>query len=84
MPTEWLDPARAARTQFLARTCVRYVVVDKQRASPELRAVAVDVLGLVSVHEDDHYELLSPMDPPKCELRPRRPRAFDWAGLSVP
>jgi len=73
---EWLDEAREARTRFLARTCVRYVVVDKLRASARLRTVASELLELVSVHEDDRYELLWPMNPPMCDPRPRRMGLF--------
>ena len=64
--------ARAARNRFLSRSCVRYVVVDKHRASSELRRTAADVLGLQPVHEDADYELLVPVDPPACRPRPRR------------
>lgn len=69
---ELVTEARAARNRFLSRSCVRYVVVDKGRASSELRRMAADVLTLQSVHEDGDYELLVPVDPPACRPRPRR------------
>jgi len=54
----------------------RYVVVDKQRASPMLQSVAIDVLRLVRIHEDERYELFVPDNPPPCtprsEVRRRR------------
>ncbi len=69
---EQVTEARSGRERFLARSCVRYVVVDKRRASPELRRVAVDVLALQPMHEDEDYELLVPVAPPAC--LPRSPR----------
>lgn len=76
VPQEWLIAAHEARERFLARSCVRYVIVDKRRASARLREVATDVLDLVPVHEDDRYALLWPMNPPACEPRPRRQGLF--------
>ncbi|MEQ1907861.1 MAG: hypothetical protein ABMA15_03515 [Vicinamibacterales bacterium] len=67
LPGDVVTAARKTRDAFLARTCVRYVVVDKRRASSDLRAFATDVLGLKSLHEDDRYELLAPTQPPACE-----------------
>jgi hypothetical protein len=66
IPAAWLDAARGARDEFLARSCVRHVVVNKHRASADLRAFAVDVLDLVPIHEDADYELLVPEAPPAC------------------
>ena len=66
-PVEWIEAARAAREPFLRRSCVRFVVLDKARASPELRAFAVDVLNLSPIHEDPDYELFQPVDPPECD-----------------
>jgi len=71
LPDDVLDAARRSREAFLARSCIRYVVVDKRRASSDLRAFAIDALGLESLHEDDRYELLTPTQPPTCE--PPRP-----------
>ena len=73
--------ARAGRDAFLRRTCVRFVVVDKQRASGELRAFANENLKLALVHEDAAYELLTPIDPPPCDPRRRRAVGSRWAGL---
>ena len=68
--------ARAAeyRDGFLRRTCVRFVVVNKQHASHELRSFAIDALKLGLVHEDATYQLLTPIDPPPCDPRPRKHR----------
>jgi hypothetical protein len=71
LPDDLLDAARRSRAVFLARSCVKYVLVDKRRASSELRAFAIDALGLESLHEDERYELLTPTQPPTCE--PPRP-----------
>jgi hypothetical protein len=67
LPEEWIEAARAAREPFLRRSCVRFVVLDKAKASPELRAFAADVLHLSPIHEDPDYELLQPIDPPACD-----------------
>jgi hypothetical protein len=64
--------ALASREAFLARSCVRYVVVDKRRASDALRAFATEALGLVSIHEDDRYQLMTPEDMPTCAPPARR------------
>ena len=58
--------ARQSRDAFLARSCVRYVIVDKQRASRRLRAFAFDALELTSIRDDERYELLIPKSPPIC------------------
>jgi len=75
-PSGTADPdliarARESRNRFLSRTCVGYVVIHKRRASPELQAIAADVLQLVPIHDDADYELLRPVDPPACEPRRR-------------
>jgi hypothetical protein len=62
----WKTEASASREAFLARSCVRYVIVNKRRATVGLRAFAVDTLQLATVHEDQDYELLTPVDPPAC------------------
>ena len=67
-----LERARASRDRFLARSCVKYVIVDKRRASAALRAFAEDALQLTLVHEDPGYALLIPIAPPACEPRARR------------
>jgi hypothetical protein len=67
LPDDMVAAARGSRDAFLASSCIRYVVVDKRRASSDLRAFALDVLGLLSVHEDDRYELLTPVHAPACE-----------------
>lgn len=64
--------ARRSRDVFLGRTCVRFVVVDKRRASADLRVFARDTLRLSLLHEDATYQLLTPVDPPPCSPRRRR------------
>jgi hypothetical protein len=75
LPPEWLGEARASRERFLARSCVRYVVLEKRRASADLRTFAVDVLGLSTIYEDEQFELLVPDNPPVC-LPPRQRQSF--------
>lgn len=71
-PDEWIAAARAARETFMRRSCVRFVVLDKNLASPALRAFAVEMLDLAVVHEDPSYELFVPIDPPACDPPPGR------------
>ena len=66
VPPEWLVEAREARDRFLSRSCLGFIVVDRLRATPALRAFAADALHLTRVHEDAAYELLVPIDPPPC------------------
>ena len=69
-----VEQAREGRNAFLRRTCVRFVVVDKLKASGELREFTRDVLQLSLVHEDPAYQLFTPVDPPPCGPRRRRGR----------
>ena len=69
---EWVEAARTHRDKFLRRSCVRFVVLDKTQASPELRTFAIDVLRLTQVHEDAAYVLFQPEDAPQCDPRPAR------------
>jgi hypothetical protein len=66
-PAEALAAAATGRDAFLRRTCVRFVVVNKQQASHGLRAFAHSTLRLTLVHEDAGYQLLTPIDPPPCD-----------------
>ena len=66
LPAEWRDEAGKSRDDFVARSCVKYVLVNKRRATPALRTFSVDALRLTSLHEDQDYELLVPADPPPC------------------
>ena len=72
--------ARAAaqnwRETFLRRSCVRYVILDDDRAPAGMRQAAVELLGLASVHRDDKYELFTPLDPPSCDPPQKRRRRF--------
>jgi len=80
-PDDLVASARQSREPFLRRTCVRFVVVDKRRASDELRSFAADALHLKRVHEDAVYELLTPIDPPPCAPR-RRGRLEQFSRLT--
>jgi hypothetical protein len=77
------DAALRSRDDFLAKACLEWVVVDKQRASTDLRAFAIDALGLVSVHEDDRYELLTPDQAPMCEPLASGPEQGSLGGTST-
>jgi hypothetical protein len=68
-PPAWLEEGRAASRRFLSRSCVGFVVVDKWRATSDLRSFAVDALHLEHMSEDGRYELLVPIDPPPCQPR---------------
>jgi hypothetical protein len=74
LPPAALDAAHAWRETFLRRSCVRYVILDRDRAPAGLREAAVAALRLASVHAEDGYELLTPMDPPSCDPPKRRRR----------
>lgn len=63
----WMDEARQSRDAFLRRSCVKFVVVNKHRASNDLQAFAVEALGLTLLHEDAAYVLFTPADPPACD-----------------
>jgi hypothetical protein len=52
--------AHYAREDFLRMARVGWVVVDRARTSPELRAFAIELLDLVKVAEDDERELFRP------------------------
>ena len=75
VPPEWLTEASQGRDRFFSRSCVGFVVVDRRKASPALQAFAVDVLRLTSVHRDEGYDLLVPVDPPTCVSRGRGSQA---------
>ena len=70
------DDARDSRDAFLKRSCVEFVVVNKQVASVDLEAFAVRALGLTLVHEDDDFVLYTPIVRPPCQPRPRRKGLF--------
>ncbi len=58
--------ALRGRDTFLERSCVRFVVVNKHRASTDLQAFAIESLGLMRVYDDPDYALLKPTVPPAC------------------
>jgi hypothetical protein len=62
-----LAAARAWRATFFRRSCVRYVILDANRAPDGLGEIARDLLQLMSVHRDGAYELFTPIDPPPCD-----------------
>ena len=76
LPEQSAREAYAFRDTFLRRSCVRFVVLDKRRASPELHAFAVEALQLARVHEDETHVLFTPIDPPSCDPVPRGRRRF--------
>jgi hypothetical protein len=80
-PDNLVARARENRESFLRRTCVRFVIVDKRRASAELNSFALDVLNLKLVHEDAAYKLLTPIDPPPCAPR-RRGRPWHFSRVT--
>ena len=61
------DAARRSRDTFLRRACVKFVILNKSRATSELRAFAADALRLTLIHEDATYALFTPVDPPSCD-----------------
>jgi Predicted membrane protein (DUF2079) len=65
---EWKQEALRSRDAFLARSCVRFVIINRLRATESLRSFAVDTLNLTSVHQDQRYELFIPTNPPACTL----------------
>ena len=58
--------ARDERDAFLARSCTRFVLVDRRRASAALHDFAVSSLRLTPVRQDADYALYTPADPPPC------------------
>jgi len=61
------DEARDSRGAFLQRSCVEFVIVNKETASVELEAFAVGALGLTLVHEDPDFMLYTPIVRPPCD-----------------
>lgn len=59
--------ARRSRDGFLRRSCVKFVIVNKQRATGALRVFAVEALRLSPVYEDAGHALLVPDDAPACD-----------------
>jgi hypothetical protein len=64
---QWLEEGRAERRRFLSESCVRFVVIDGHRATPALRAYALETLNLSAVMEEGRYQLFVPVDPPPCQ-----------------
>lgn len=64
--------ARASRAAFVDEACLGYVVIDRNRASPALRALAIDLLDLIKIGDDTGRELFTPAHTPA--ERPCRPR----------
>lgn len=74
-PAEFAS-ARDDRDRFLTRTCVGFVVLNRRRATPDLRNAAVELLRLESLHEDADFELLRPVDAPPCKPPEKRTTRF--------
>ena len=68
----WKQEALRSRDAFLARSCVRFVIIDKLHATESLRTFAEETLNLTTVHQDQRYELYVPADPPACTLPANR------------
>jgi hypothetical protein len=67
LSSEDADRARDARDAFLARSCTRFVLVNRWRASPELHEFARQTLRLMLVAQDSNYALYTPANPPLCD-----------------
>jgi hypothetical protein len=71
--------ARRAGDEFLRRSCTRFVMIDKRRASGNLQAFAIQNLRLTLVEQDAVYALYTPAAPPACEAtRARRFSDISW------
>ena len=60
MPPGVAGRALATRADFLAQSCVGYVVIDEHRASRELQSFAIQLFDLVPVAEDRGHQLFMP------------------------
>jgi hypothetical protein len=67
VPAQWLEEGRAAGRRFLSESCVGFVVIDRHRATPALRAYAVETMNLSAVVDDGRYQLFVPVGPPPCQ-----------------
>ena len=79
LPDQDAATARQASDSFLRRSCTRFVMVDKRRASQALQAFAIGSLHLQLVEEDDSHALYTPVDPPPCDPPSSRRR---WSDIS--
>jgi len=52
--------ARATSRQFIEANSLGYVMIDRRRASPELRRFAIETLGLIRVASDGERDLYVP------------------------
>jgi hypothetical protein len=64
---ELAGAARASAGQFVEDACVKFVLIDKRRASPELQAFAREALPLALTHEDERYDLLTSPEGLRCQ-----------------
>jgi len=80
LSSEDAERARDARDAFLARSCTRFVLVNRRRASAELHEFARRALRLTPVAQDPDYALYAPVDPPPCApaSAPRRLTDMSW------
>ena len=80
LSSEDAERASDARDAFLARSCTRFVLVNRRRASAELHEFARRTLRLTPVAQDPDYALYTPVDPPPCApaSAPRRLTDMSW------
>jgi len=80
LSSEDAERAKDARDAFLARSCTRFVLVNRRRASAELHEFARRALRLTPVAQDPDYALYAPVDPPPCApaSAPRRLTDMSW------
>ena len=67
LSAELKEAAQRSREAFLRRACVKFILVDKGRATADLQSFAVDALQLTALYEDDGYALYAPVDAPACD-----------------
>jgi hypothetical protein len=66
-----LDRARRSADDFLRSSNLGYVVLDRSRTTPELRAFAIEVLQLTKLAESGEIELYAtPLAQDRAEMRP--------------
>jgi len=57
VPEDLTRQLLANRREFVARSCIGYVVIDRERTSPALRSFAAELFDLVPVGEDRGRQL---------------------------
>ena len=64
LPPKTYEEFRRDAPEFLQRTNIRYVIIDRSRLPPNLDAVAIDALNLTLVDVDGAFELYRPVRDP--------------------